>query len=243
MTVSFAVRWQRCAIGLTLLVAQFALARMIHAERIDFIGNTDVLAGESFSLLVQLSDNNIPLVGYSLNVDVAGTLKSSGSVVGDAGLSNFFLERNLIARGGGILNPTFSLIIDPGDGGLFVNAIEQRRRVVNVATPGVNDVLAQLVFNVSPDATGFFVIEFGPFTTLATEVVDGPIKDVPFASSAVTVRVIPEPVTSSVLLMGTGWLLWRRSRRRRGCCPDDLAGASARTGKRRPAVTNGLSCG
>lgn len=112
---------------------------------------------------------------YSLDVDLMPADDAVGAVTANIRLTNFFEPQNLITAGGAELHPDFSVIIDPGDGGVFVNAITADNSTVQ-AEDMVNDVLAQVFFDASVDACGDFVIQLGPASALA----DGDAFPVPF---------------------------------------------------------------
>lgn len=195
-----------------------------HAERIDFQGPfvngepvTSVVQGQSFSLLARLSANvEIPLFGYSLNVDVSSESGSTGAVVGSAALSTFYVQQNLITQGGGQLHPILSIIIEPGDEGLFVNGVNHEAVPVNLAVPGVNDILAELVFQTTPTTLGTFEFTLGPGSVLSHV----PKVELPFEVIPKTVEVIPipEPATFAVMtaLVALASLGRRRGRRSGG---------------------------
>lgn len=99
-----------------------------------------------------------------------------GTVTVDVSATNFYDGiQNIITEGGAELHPEFSVIIDPGDGGVFVNAITANNSTV-LAVDGINDVLAEVFFDASGDACGDFVIQLGPASALA----DGDAFPVPF---------------------------------------------------------------
>jgi hypothetical protein len=175
------------------------------AERIELIGPSGVVqAGMPVSVLVVLRENTTNLVGYSLNVDVNGVVGSMGSVSADPTASNFFPSRNLIEQDpDDALDSIFSIITDPGDGGVFVNAQSQSGQPVDLALPGFSDVLAEVVFDTSSDAFGLFEISLGPATTLF----DG-ANSVAFDSPTLSIQVVPEPHLA--LWIGGVWLALRR---------------------------------
>ncbi len=176
------------------------------AERIDFqIDSIEVQAGSSASVLVVIRENTTNLAGYSLNVDVVGVGDALGDVVVDVGASNFFPSRNLIVQDADDgLDPVFSVISDPGDGGVFFNAQSLSGETVELAQPGFSDVLGELILDVSPDALGRFTLSLGPGTVLF----DG-LDGVAFDTQALEISVVPEPAT--VL-----WLMVCLVLRRRG---------------------------
>ncbi|MEK6677121.1 MAG: PEP-CTERM sorting domain-containing protein [Planctomycetota bacterium] len=201
----------RTITGFAILVGVLGLAESTHAELITIDGPGLAGPNTTVSLLVRLSDNNDPLIGYSLNVDVAPEPGAVGGLRPNVALSNFFPEKNLITRGGGFLHPVFSLIQESRDAGLFINAQELRLRPVTTASPGINDVLAQLVFDVLPGSNGLFTIGFGPFTVL----VDGAFDAVPF-NAATFQLFVPEPMTALLILAGAIPMICFRRHKRDG---------------------------
>lgn len=184
-------------------------------ERIDFLGPfvngvevDKVVQGETFSLLARLSANNeIPLFGYSLNVDVEHSPGTFGEVTGNAELSNFFEQQNLIVQGGGTLHPLLSIIIEPGDGGLFVNGVNSLPIPVDLAQPGVNDILAELFFDTTATTQGNFMFDLGPGSVLSHV----PKEELPFQVIPKRVEVIiPEP--GMIMLAGASAVLCLRRR-------------------------------
>jgi hypothetical protein len=158
------------------------------------------------------------LVGYSLDVNVLKDPDATGQIIGLAGStygddgaqSNFFLSENFIAAdpAGRELHPTLSVINDGHDGGVFIRAIERISRPVGPAAAG-HDVLGELVFQVSPDALGFFTLFSGPGTGL----IDTMGAMVAYDVEPVTIEVVvPEPGTV-FLLAGTVLLVGRRALR------------------------------
>lgn len=198
-----------CVVVLVSLIAGSSLG-----ERIDFLGPyvngvqvDKVHQGETFSLLARLSANNeIPLFGYSLNVDVERSSAAVGEVTGNAELSNFYEQQNLIVQGGGTLHPLLSIITDPGDGGLFVNGVNSLPIPVDLAQPGVNDILAELVFETTPATLGNFTFDLGPGSVLSHV----PKEELDFEVIPRRVEVIvPEP--GMIALAGACAVMWRRS--------------------------------
>ncbi len=135
--------------------------------------------GETESMLFLLRQNTTPLFGYSLDIDIVPAAGATGSVTVNVGLTNFFEVRNLITAGGAVLDPLFSVILDTGDGGVFVSANTADGSTV-LAVDDVNDVLVEVFFEASPDADGDFMIELGPGSALS----DGSGFAVPFAFTA-----------------------------------------------------------
>ena len=166
--------------------------------------------GDTVSAFILLHGNTTPLLGYSLDLDVAPVGVVVGSAVANVGLTNFFDARNLITAGGAIRDPFFSSIIDPADGGVFLSTITQDLSTV-LAVDGVNDVLAQIFFDISLNAQvgDTFEISFGAATALS----DASAFPVAFTLVSGTIVVIPEPVSCFTLLAACGYL--SKSRRRR----------------------------
>ena len=135
--------------------------------------------GRTESMLFLLQQNTTPLFGYSLDIDIVPAAGATGSVTVNVGLTNFFEVRNLITAGGAELDPLFSVILDTGDGGVFVSANTADGSTV-LAVDDVNDVLVEVFFEASPDAGGDFMIELGPGSALS----DGSGFAVPFAFTA-----------------------------------------------------------
>lgn len=204
------------------LICASVFVAEVRAERIDFLGPfvdgqlvTQVKQGSSFSLLARLSANNqIPLFGYSLNVDLTPNAGTVGDVIGDPAASNFYVQQNLITQGGGTLHPVLSLILAPGDDGLFVNGVNHLPVPVSLSAPGVNDILAELVFDTSDDALGFFTFGLGPGSVLSHV----PNQEVPFDVLTTQVEIVPVPEPSTMaglIVMGlfVGGLKRRRARK------------------------------
>ncbi len=108
------------------------------------------------------------LLGYSLDVDLTPADEAVGAVTGNINLTNFFESKNLITACvcDAELHPDFSVIIDPGDGGVFVNAITADNSTV-LAVNDINDVLAEVFLDASADACGDFLVELGPASALS----------------------------------------------------------------------------
>ena len=183
------------------------------AELIDWSdAGLEVLPGASATSLALLGESVTPLFGYSLDLEIVALAGSTGTISIDTAATNFFLARNLIAAGGAALDPVFS-VIQPAMNGAFISANTADLSTVT-ATPGVNDVLAQLFFAASSDASGDFEVRVGGGTALS----DGNGFPVAFESRSLPIRVIPAPASLALLvggLMAIG--------RRRGA--EDLKGA------------------
>lgn len=158
----------------------------------------DVMAGESITFLVFLRDSPSALFGYSLDVVIEPDPAAAGGVVVDPSMTNFFDEQNLITAGGAMRDPVFSLILPMADG-VFISTNTSDLSTVS-PVPGVNDVLAQIVLNVSPDASGSFTVLLDDGTALA----DASGASVPFTSNEITINVTPLPMADPVAAPAMG---------------------------------------
>ncbi len=161
--------------------------------------NVVVSPGESVSILFQIRDNTTPLLGYSLDLDIGANPGAEGEVRANVEATEFYEVRNLITAGGATLDPLFSVISDPGDGGVFVNALTDDNSTV-LAVTGVNDILARVILEASTDASGDFNVSLGPASVLS----DGGGFAVPFTfgGGSVTIRqVVPAASSSSTVAM------------------------------------------
>ena len=126
--------------------------------------------GSRLSVLALLENNDTPLIGYTLNVDVDTLDGAVGTVTVDVSATNFFQERNLIANSAAAgceaesLHAVSSVIGNPMDGGVFLNGLSASETPVCTAVAGVNDVLAEVVLDVSRDAFGPFRIRLRQHT-------------------------------------------------------------------------------
>jgi hypothetical protein len=166
-----------------------------------------VQPGESFSIRYLLAESQTPLFGYSLDLNVSTDSRSVGSVSINADASSFFDQRNLFTAGGLSRDPLTSLILSDGFGGVFVSSNASTWSSVTAET-GVNDALAELVFEVSADAFGDFTFALGGGSVLS----DRFGNSVGFSSESLTVRIVPAPGPTLALLLGVAVA---RSRRRR----------------------------
>jgi len=107
-----------------------------------------------------------PLFGYSLDIDIAPAAGATGAVSVDLSLTNFFDSMNLITAAGATRDPLFSAISDTGDGGAFLSTNTADLSTVT-ASAGFNDVLAELVFTSTADASGDFTVSLGPVSALS----------------------------------------------------------------------------
>jgi hypothetical protein len=158
-------------------------------------------AGRMVSALLTLHNNQTPLFGYSLAVRAVPVGRAKGTVTVDLALSNFYPRRHLILAdpAGAPLDETFSVILPWGETGVFVNANTADGSTVQ-ATPEVNDVLAQVFFEVSTDAAGLFELELGPATALSDG--DGFAVDYRFCGGRVAVDQ-PAPLPADLNQDGT----------------------------------------
>jgi len=139
--------------------------------------------GASVQILFHLRFNTTPVLGYSLDVDINKIGDARGEVLADAAATNFFDSRNLFLAAGLTLDPAFSMVIAQPDGGVFVNAITADSSVT-VAIDGVNDILAEVVFDVAHDACGEFELSLGPASALSDA------QALPIVFTVDTVRLI-----------------------------------------------------
>jgi len=134
-------------------------------------------AGGSATVRLRLTNNGVPLFGYSTAVRVVPLAGAAGSISVDVAATNFLAAENLIlaAPSEPPLDPFFSVIVPWASGGVFVNANTADGSTV-LAEPDVNDILAEVHLEVSADALGNFEVVFGPPTALS----DGGGFAVPF---------------------------------------------------------------
>ncbi len=165
-------------------------------------GADEVVPGTTFEVLFTVHDtDNTRLFGYSLDIDVVPDTNATGGLRANIDLSNFFDEQNLITAGGATRDPLFSDIMGTDDGVFITTNTDDGSTVLAVA--GVNDVLAQVFFDVSADAFGDFTIELGPASAVGTA---------DFEFTPRTFTVVPEPGTLLLCLAGVAVI----PRRRRG---------------------------
>ncbi len=145
--------------------------------------------GQTVSVLFLLRDNTTPLSGYTVDLDIVADAGAVGTVTANVGLTNFFDQQNLITAGGATRDPLFSVIGENGTGGVSVTTFTDDFSSV-LATDDVNDVLAQVFFDVPSDALGDFTIQLGSSSTL----VDGIGASVTFTLTPGTIRVL-DPAT------------------------------------------------
>lgn len=138
------------------------------------------------TVLFLIRNNTTPLLGYSLDVEIVPGPDARGTVTADVAGTNFYDVQNVITAGGATRDPFFSVIQDSGDGGVFVNTITDDNSTV-LAVDNVNDVLAEVVLNVSGAACGDFTIQLGQSSALS----DGDGFPVAFAFVPGTIAVHP----------------------------------------------------
>lgn len=205
---------RRCGIFAVVACAIVALSEPVAAESIvlfvDDPSDGVIEQGTSFSVLAVVRDNVTPLAGYTLNVDIAGVpAMHVGTVTASVGLTNFFLSQNLIEQDpDDSLHPVFSVISNPGDDGVFINALSNSLGVVDLAVDGVSDALAQIVFNVPLNALGKFEISLGNGSSLG----DFELESVDFTTESLVIEVVPEPMSVTIQLLAIA--AWSRRRRR-----------------------------
>lgn len=156
--------------------------------------------GETVRVLWLVEGIETPLFGYSLGVARLGADPDAvGNIAIDAAATNFFEPRNLITAGGGSLHPLFTVIAPDGSGGIFLSTNTADFSTV-LPVAGVNDVLAELVFEVGLDALGVFEFGLGPISALS----DGAGFPVGFDGGTLTILVVPTPWGLALLGLGLG---------------------------------------
>jgi len=178
--------------------------------------SSTVISGSSLSVLFLIQDNTAPLAGYTLDVTVAGEPGVMGTVTANVAATNFYDVQNLITAGGATRDPFFSVIQGSEGGGVSLSTMTEDLSTV-LAMDGVNDVLAQVVFDVSEDAHGDFTIQLTASSVLA----DSNFDSVPFTFAPATIRTLNPalvPATSdwgmavlALLTVTAGSLLVRRT--------------------------------
>ncbi len=147
--------------------------------------DSTIEAGDEVRLLYVIQPAGIPFFGYSLDIDISPVGPTTGSLVPNVSLTNFFDAQNLITAGGATRDPFFSVILGAPDGGVFVSTNTADGSGV-LPVVGVNDVLVELVLDASADASGEFRIEFGLGTAFAD--VNGQPIPVGLSSASVVVE-------------------------------------------------------
>jgi hypothetical protein len=154
-------------------------------ERIIVEGQTTItVPRQTVSVLFLIRDNTTPILSYTLDVNIVPQSGSTGTLTANVAATNFFDARNLITAGGAMRDPFFSVIQDNGGGGVSVTTITSDLSTV-LAVDNVNDVLAQVFFDVPQDALGDFTIELASGSVL----VDGNAASIPFTFTPGTIRV------------------------------------------------------
>ncbi len=150
---------------------------------------TTAFSGQTVSVLFLLRDNTTPLSSYTVDVDITPESGAVGTVTANAGFTNFFDQQNFITASGATRDPFFSVIADNGTGGVSVTTNTDDFSTVQ-AVDDVNDVLAQVFFDVPLDAVGDFTIQL----TSSSALIDGNGASVSFTTTPGTIRVI-DPAT------------------------------------------------
>lgn len=175
------------------------ITSVVTGERIIVEGQTTIaLPGQTVSVLFLIRDNTTPLIGYTVEALAMPQSGAVGGVTASVALTNFFDQQNLITAGGAVRDPLFSFIEDNGSGGGTVSTITQDASAV-LAVDGVNDVLAQVFFDIPPDALGEFAVQLGSASVL----VDGNAAAVPFTFAPGTIRVLDPSEIPAVSEWGT----------------------------------------
>ena len=145
---------------------------------------TFALPGRTVSVLFLIRANTTQLLSYTLDVNIVPQSDSMGTVTANVSATNFYDVRNLITAGGAMRDPFFSVIQDNGDDGVSVTTITSDLSTVQ-AVDNVNDVLAEVFFDVPQNALGDFTIVLASGSAL----VDGNAASVPFTFTPGTIRV------------------------------------------------------
>lgn len=157
-------------------------------------GIPSVPAGESVTFQIRLENSTTPLFGYSLGISMQPLPGSGGESTGVADESSFFIEQNLIAGAGFTIDELFSVILDDGYDGVFVNANTSDGSTV-IAVPGINDILAEVTFQTQPGALGPFEVRLNGATALA----DGNGFAVPYDYDPLVIEVTIAPCSGADL--------------------------------------------
>ena len=168
----------------------------VHADIVrPAIETLDVLPGSQVSVLWLIETSLTPLFGYSLDLNLLGDLSDdrTGTTVINTEASNFFDDKNFITAAGGTRDPIFSVMIADGSGGAFISSNTNDGSVF-LAQAGINDVLAEIVFDISADASGRFVFDLGPGSALS----DATGFPVSFTGSGLEINVVPFPGILSI---------------------------------------------
>ncbi|MCA9276993.1 MAG: hypothetical protein KDA29_13300 [Phycisphaerales bacterium] len=190
--------------GLIASATSIACAEVIRPELEVLV----VQAGTEVSVLWKLEQSSIPLFGYSLDLNIvpdAGGVRQ-GSVAVNTERTNFFDSQNLISAGGGTRDSFFSVILPDATGGAFLSTNASDTNSAFVAELGVNDVLAEMYFDISADAEGTFVFELGNATALS----DADGIAVGFSAVSLSIVVVPAPSTLPMACLLFGYTRVRR---------------------------------
>jgi len=171
--------------------------------------------GQTVSVLFLLRDNTTPLSSYTVDVDIVSEPGAVGTVTANVGLTNFFDQQNFITASGATRDPFFSAIVDNGTGGVSVTTNTNDFSTV-LAIDDMNDVLAQVFFDVPQDALGDFTVQLNAQSAL----LDGNIASVSFVTTPGTIRVlVPPPIPAvsewgmivmSLLLVAAGSVVFAK---------------------------------
>ena len=154
-------------------------------EQIIVEGQTTLaLPGTTVSVLFLIRDNTTPILSYTLDVNIVPQSGSMGTVTANVSMTNFYDIRNLITADGAVRDAFFSVIQDNGGGGVSVTTITSDLSTVQ-AVDNVNDVLAEVFFDVPQNALGDFTIELASGSVL----VDGNAASIPFSFTPGTIQV------------------------------------------------------
>jgi hypothetical protein len=169
--------------------------------------NITALSGTMHGVLFLIRGNTTPLAGYTLHVGVFAEPSASGTVTADINATNFYDTRNIITAGGAVRDPMFSIIGSDDDGGVVVTTVTENLSTVT-ALDGINDVLVQVMVNVSHPAAGDFTIGLREGSVL----VDGNGSSVPFVFAPGTIHVwdasvVPTVSSWGVVLLTLGLLI------------------------------------
>lgn len=151
-------------------------------------------AGATFRVRFRLENSTTPLFGYSLGLSILPEPGAGGALEIDFEETGFFESQNLIVAGGAVLDPLFSVIIDDGTGGAFINANTIDGSTV-LAEPGVNDVFAEVVVTSTAKTLGEFAFELIEITALS----DGVGMPVPYEYEPLVIEVTVAPCSGADL--------------------------------------------
>ncbi len=194
-----------CAMFACLVIGERVADASIGNNAIEFRDQSampgKVVPGGSVSVVVGLTNNTRNLVGYQLEAKLISDGLVGGSIQFDLNASNFDAGENVIAKGGGTLNPFIKYLTNSNRNIFFSAFNSDAGTPVALAKPG-HDTLAEIVFNVSPDAEGTFGIQLGSLT----ELYDRQLDAIPITTPTPSIlewQIVPEPTCLSVLLLGS----------------------------------------